>query len=174
LVVYSGKMSLDNSPPRVRQGIEESVAERRLRMEKRQVLSERNLLCADLRDPVLLPIGQMLLENQWEYLYNCACLAFPRMVITQDDDRGLVMQTMVRRHTFQIDPQLISFMIGVPILPVPGVPFPPGVEAPNIDFLHNFFGTRPPREDKSHSQLNKSPVLGKGSCNQPLASSSSE
>jgi hypothetical protein len=35
-----------------------------------------------------------------------------------------------------------------------GVPFPAGDEAPNIDFLHDFFGTRPQREDKSHSQIN--------------------
>jgi hypothetical protein len=76
-------------------------------MQKRQVLSERNLLRVDLRDPVLLPIGQMLLENQWEYLYNCACLTFPRlvrefygnMIIIQDDDIGLIMQTMVRGQT---------------------------------------------------------------------------
>jgi hypothetical protein len=33
-------MSLDESPPRVRQRVEESIANRRLRMEKRQVLSE--------------------------------------------------------------------------------------------------------------------------------------
>jgi hypothetical protein len=162
LVVYSEKMSSDNSPPQVRQRIEESIADRHLRMEKRHVLSEMNLLRADLRDPVLLPIGQMFLENQWEYLYNCACLAFPRlvqdfygyMVITQDDDRGLVMQTMVRGHTFQIDPQLINSMIGVPVLSVPEVPFPLGVEAPSVDFLHDFFGIRPQREDKSHTQIN--------------------
>jgi hypothetical protein len=63
LVFSSGNMSSDNSPPHVRQRIEELVADRRLYMEKRQVLSERNLLRVDLRDPVLLPIGQMLLEN---------------------------------------------------------------------------------------------------------------
>jgi hypothetical protein len=123
-------------------------------MEKWQVLSKRNLFRADLRDLVLLPIiGQMLMDNQWEYLYNCTCLAFPRlvrdfyghMVITQNDERGLVMQTMVRGHTFQIDPQFISSKIGVPVLPGSGVPFPPGVEAPSIDFLHDFFGTRPQR-----------------------------
>jgi hypothetical protein len=73
-------MSSDDSPPQVRQRIEESIADMQLRMQKRQVLSERNLLRVDLRDPVLLPIGQMLMENQWEYLYNCACPAFPRMV----------------------------------------------------------------------------------------------
>jgi hypothetical protein len=34
------------------------------------------------------------------------------------------MQTMVRGQQIQIDPQLISAVIGVPVLPVSGVPFP--------------------------------------------------
>jgi hypothetical protein len=92
-------MSPDNSPPRVRQRIEESIANRRLRMEKRQVLSERNILHVDMRDPVLLPIGQMIQGNQWEYLYNCVCPAFSKlvrefyvhMIVTQDDYRGLIL-----------------------------------------------------------------------------------
>jgi hypothetical protein len=129
-------------------------------MQSRQVLSERNLLLVDLRDPVLLPIAHMLLENNWEYLYNCACQAFPRlvqkfyghMIIIQDDDRGLIMQTMVKGQPILIEPQLISFVIGVPVLPVSRVPFPD--EAPSIEFLHDFFEMRPQREDKSHSQIN--------------------
>jgi hypothetical protein len=92
-------MSSDDSPPRVRQRIKESVTDRLHCMQSRQVLSERNLLRTDLRDPVLLPIAQMLLENNWEYLYNCACQAFLRLVrefyghmfVIQDDDRGLIM-----------------------------------------------------------------------------------
>jgi hypothetical protein len=105
-------MSSDGSPPKVRQRIEESVADRLHRMQSQHVLSERNLLRTDLRDPVLLPIAQMLLENNWEYLYNCVCQAFPRlvrefyghMIVTQDDDRGLIMQTMVKGQTILIDP----------------------------------------------------------------------
>jgi hypothetical protein len=81
LCFSSRKMSSDNSPPRVRQIVEESVADRRLHMEKQQVLLEWNLLRADLRDPILLLISQMIQENQWEYLYNCACPAFPRLVL---------------------------------------------------------------------------------------------
>jgi len=61
------------------------------------------------------------------------------------------MQTVVRGHTIQIDPQLINAVIGVPVLPVPGVPFPNGVRAPSIDYLLDFFGARPQREEKSHS-----------------------
>jgi hypothetical protein len=72
LCFSSGKMSSNNSPPKVKKRVEEFVADRHLRMEKRQALLERNLLRADLRDPVLLPIGQMIQENQWEYLYNSA------------------------------------------------------------------------------------------------------
>jgi hypothetical protein len=129
-------------------------------MQSRQVLSEWNLLRANLRDPVLLSIAQMLLENHWEYLYDYACPAFPRlvrefygnMIIIQEEDIGLIMQTIVKGQPIQIDPQLISVVIGVPVLPVSGVPFPD--EAPIIDFLHDFFGTRPQREDKSHSQMN--------------------
>jgi hypothetical protein len=102
----------------------------------------------------------MLLENNWEYLYNCACEAFPKlvqefyghMIVTQDDDRGLIMQTMVRGQTILIDPQLINSVIRVPVLPVSGAPFLD--EAPSIDFLHDFFGTRPQHEDKSHFQIN--------------------
>jgi hypothetical protein len=62
------------------------------------------------------------------------------------------MQTMVRGQTILIDPQLISSVIGVPVLPVSRALFPN--EARSIDFLHEFFGTRPQREDKSHSQIN--------------------
>jgi hypothetical protein len=154
-------MSSDNSPPRVRQRVEESIADRGLCMEKWQVLSEQNLLRADLRDPILLPIGQMIQENQWEYLYYCAYPTFPRlvrefyghMIITQDDDRGLIMQTVVRGHTFQFDPQLINAVIGVPVLPVPEVPFPDGIEAPSMDYLLDFFSAQPQGEEKSHSQI---------------------
>jgi len=71
----------------------------------------------------------MLLENHWEYLYNCACPAFPRlvqefygnMIIIQDDDRGLILQAVVRGQQIQSDPQLINAVIRVPVLPVFGV-----------------------------------------------------
>jgi hypothetical protein len=63
------------------------------------------------------------------------------------------MQTMVRGQTIQIDPQLINTVIGVLVLPVLGVPFPPGVKAPSMDFLHDLFGIRPQGEEKSQAQI---------------------
>jgi hypothetical protein len=65
------------------------------------------------------------------------------MIIIQDDDRGLIMQTMVKGQPIQIGPHLINAMIRVLVLLVSGVPFSPGDETPSIDFLHDFFGTRP-------------------------------
>jgi hypothetical protein len=81
-------------------------------MDSRQVLPERNILRADLVNAPLNFIAQLIQDNHWAYLYNCACLVYPRlvrdfygyMVVTQEDERGLIMQTTVRGHTFQIDP----------------------------------------------------------------------
>jgi len=97
--VYSEKCLQTVLLPEPNKRIEESVTGRLHHMQSRQVLSERNLLRADLGDLVLLPIAQMLLENHWEYLSNCACQAFPRlvrdfyghMIVTHDDDHVLIM-----------------------------------------------------------------------------------
>jgi len=77
---------------------------------------------------------------------------YGHMIIIQDDDRWLIMQTMVRGQTILIDPHFISYVIGVPVIPVSGVPFPD--ETPSIEFLHDFFGMWPQQVDKSHSQIN--------------------
>lgn len=78
---------------------------------------------------------------------------YDHMIITQDDDRGLIMQTVVKGHTSQIDPQLMSAVIEVPVLLVLGVLFPDGIEAPSMDYLLDFFGAQPQGEEKSHSQI---------------------
>jgi hypothetical protein len=61
------------------------------------------------------------------------------------------MQTLVRGHTIQIDPQLINAVIGVPVLPGPGLPFPEGVEASSIDYLLDFFEARRQGKERAHS-----------------------
>jgi hypothetical protein len=80
---------------------------------------------------------------------------------------------MVRGQTILINPQLISSVIGVPVLPVSGVPFPE--KAPNIEFLHDFFGTgQVPLPDQHRFLCSYAPILSKGCCHKPLASSSAE
>jgi hypothetical protein len=66
---------------------------------------------------------------------------YGHVIVIHDDDKGLIMQTMIKGQTILIDPQLISSVIGVPVLPISGVPF--SDKATSIDFLHDFFGTRP-------------------------------
>jgi len=154
-------MSSDSSPPRVRQRTEESIKERRARMDSRQVLPKRNILRADLVDAPLNFIGQLITDNHWRYLYNYAWLVYPHlvqdfygyMVMTQEDERGLIMQAAVRGHTFQIDSQLISSIIGVPMLDITGFPFTDIIEPPSIDDLMDFFDGHPQGEERAHPHI---------------------
>jgi hypothetical protein len=68
------------------------------------------------------------------------------------------MQTMVRGQTILIDPQLISSMIGVPVLPVSSVPFPAGMRHPALTFLMTLLG-RDHREKTSPTPRSTSVLL---------------
>jgi hypothetical protein len=130
-------------------------------MDSRQVLPERNILIADLVDAPLNFIAQLIQDNHWGYLYNCAYLVYPclvrdfygYMVVTQKDERGLIMQTLVRGHTFQIDPQLIGSVIGVPVLNIPGFPFINILEPHSMDDLIDFFDAHPQGEERAHAHI---------------------
>jgi hypothetical protein len=41
---------------------------------------------------------------------------YAHLEIVQDEDSGIVLQSTVERHAFQIDPQVISRILGVPVL----------------------------------------------------------
>jgi hypothetical protein len=89
------------------------------------------------------------------------------------------MQTLVRGNTIQIDPQLISAVIGVPVLLVPGLPLPEGVEAPSIDYLLDFFEARPQGEEspllyQDWCLCSYAQAFGKYCSDKLLASNSSE
>jgi hypothetical protein len=57
-------------------------------------------------------IAKMIQANHWGFLYNCACLVYPRLVhdfyghleVVQYDDNGIILQTTIQGHTIQIDP----------------------------------------------------------------------
>jgi hypothetical protein len=73
------------------------------------------------------------MENHWEYLYNCACPAFPKLV--REFYGNMIMNQEDDRQQIQIDPQLISAVIRVPMSQVSQVPFLD--EAASIDFFHD-------------------------------------
>jgi hypothetical protein len=93
-------------------------------VENRQAVPERNVLRADVMVAPLDFIAEIIRDNHWGYLYNCACTIYPRLVrefygyleVIQDEDHGIILQTSVRGHTLQIDPQVISAIIDVPVL----------------------------------------------------------
>jgi len=72
----------------------------------RQVLPEMNVLRANIMRAPLDFIAEIIQANHWEYLYNCACPLYPRLVhgfygfleVVQDDNHGIIFQTTVQRH----------------------------------------------------------------------------
>jgi len=89
------------------------------KVENMQTVLERNVLRADVMVAPLYFIADIIRDNHWGYLYNCACTAYPRLVrefyrylkVVQDEDDGIILQTYVQGHMLQIGPQVISDLI---------------------------------------------------------------
>jgi hypothetical protein len=117
----------------------------------RQALPERNVLKANILRAPLDFIAEIIQAYHWDYLYNCVCPVYPRLVhdfyglleVVQDDDRGIILQTTVEGHIIQIDPQIISSTIGVPVLPILANPFSEVMEPPSIEQLKDYFDAHP-------------------------------
>jgi hypothetical protein len=128
-------------------------------MESRQVILERNIIREDVTVAPLDFIAQLIQDNHWRYLYNCACLVYPRLVHDfygymegiQDNDSGIILQATVRAHIIQIDPQLISFIIEVLVLAIPMVPFTGILESLSLKNLMDFFDAHPQGNERAHS-----------------------
>jgi hypothetical protein len=61
----------------------------------------------------------------------------------QDEDNGIVLQSTIEGHVIQIDPQVISRIIGVPVLQISTSPFNEVLVAPSLDDLREFFHAIP-------------------------------
>jgi len=66
-------------------------------------------------------------------------LFYTNLEVVQDNDRGLVLQSIVLGHTITIDPQIISQIIGVPVLQLSASPYNEVVLPPSMDDLREFF-----------------------------------
>lgn len=70
-----------------------------------QALGEKNFLRADI-------IAKIIEANHQGYLYTCACPMYLKLVrefyecleVTQDDDRGIILQTIVQVQPFSTNP----------------------------------------------------------------------
>jgi len=66
-------------------------------------------------------------------------LFYANLEVVQDDDRRLVLQSTVLGHIITIDPQIISQVIGVPVLQLSVSPYNEVVLPPYMEDLREFF-----------------------------------
>jgi hypothetical protein len=96
-------MSAISSQRRVRQRIEEEQSVFQAKIMDRNVLAERNVVRADIMVPPLDSIYETIQTYYWGYLYTCASIVLTRLVrlfyanleVAQDDERGIVLQSIV-------------------------------------------------------------------------------
>jgi len=113
----------------------------------RTVIAERNVIRSDIMVPPLDSIHDIIQTYHWGYLHTCACVVYTKLVkrfyanleVVQDDDHGLVLQSIVDGHIITVDPQIISRFIGVPILEISGSPYNEVVLPPSLDDIQEFF-----------------------------------
>lgn len=97
----------------------------------RAVMLERNLIRIDLMVAPLDSINEIIQTYYWGYLHNCACIVLTRLVkefyahleVAQNDDNGIILQSTIAGHVISVDPQVISQIIGVPVLQISASPF---------------------------------------------------
>jgi len=74
---------------------------------------------------------------------------YTHLEVVQDEDSGIVLQSTVEGHVLQIDPQVISRIIGVPVLHISASPFNEVVEAPTLEDLREFFNAVPQGKERA-------------------------
>jgi hypothetical protein len=68
-----------------------------------------------------------------------------------DEDEGIIVQTYVQSHMLQIDPQVISDVIDVPVLPISTSPFSKDMELPTLEQLREYFNAHPQGHERAHA-----------------------
>jgi hypothetical protein len=82
----------------------------------RTVIAERNVVRSDIMVPPLDSIHNIIQTYHWGCLHTCACVVYTRLIklffanleVVQDDDHGLVLQSIVDGHIITVDPQIIN------------------------------------------------------------------
>jgi hypothetical protein len=148
-------MSAGSPQCRVCQRTVEDRASLQAKTMDRTVIAERNVICSDIMVPPLDSIHDIIQTYHWGYLHTCACVVYTRLVklfnanleVVQDDDHGLVLQSIVDSHIITVDPQIISCFIRVPVLEISGSPYNEVVHPPSMDDLREFFQAVPQGEE---------------------------
>jgi hypothetical protein len=150
-------MSAGSSQCRVRQRTEEDMAASKAQIITKPVIPERKVVKADIMVAPLDVISEIIQTYHWGYLHNCACIVLTRLVrefythleVVQNEDNGIILQSTIAGHAIMVDPQVISQIIGVPMLQILASPFNEVMVAPSLDDLREFFHAVPQGEERS-------------------------
>jgi hypothetical protein len=96
-------MSAGSLQRRVRQRTEGDKAALRPKILDRPVIAERNVVRSDIMVAPLDSIHDTIQTYHWGYLHTCVCVVYTKLVwlfyanleVVQDDDCGLVLQSIV-------------------------------------------------------------------------------
>jgi hypothetical protein len=152
-------MSVGSPSRRVRQRTVEDRAVIQAKTMDSTVIAERNVILSDIMVPPLDSIHAIIQTYNWGYLHSCACVVYTRLVklfyaklvVVQNNDRGLVLQSTVASHIITVDPQVISHIIRVPVLEISTSPYNEVVLPPSLDDLREFCHAIPHGEERSTS-----------------------
>jgi hypothetical protein len=144
---------------RVRQRTVDDRATLQAKTMDRKVIAEQNVIRFDIMVPPLDSIHAIIQTYNWGYLHSCACVVYTRLVklfyanleVVQNNDRGLVLHSIVPGHIITVDPQVISHIVRVPVLDISASPYNEVVLPPSLDDLREFFHAIPEGEDCSTS-----------------------
>jgi hypothetical protein len=150
-------MSAGSPQRRVRQRTEGYRVALRAKIMDRPVIAEQNVVCSDIMVAPLDSIHETIQTYHWGYLHSCACVVYTRLVrlfytnleVVQDDDRGLVLQSIVGGHIITVDPQIISQFIGVLVLQLSASLYNELVLPPSMEDLREFFHVVPQGEERA-------------------------
>jgi hypothetical protein len=155
--IFCRIMSGGSPPRRVRQRLVEDRAAIQAKIMDRSVIAEWNILRADIMVPPLDNILDIIQTYNWGYLHSCVCQVYTRLVkrfytnleVIQNDDRWVVLQSLVAGHLITVDPQVISHIIRVPVLEISASRYNEVVLPPTLDDLREFFWAVPQGEERS-------------------------
>jgi len=152
-------MSAGSPPHRFCQRTVEDRAAIQAKTMDRTVIAEQNVIRFDIMVAPLDIIHAIIQTYNLGYLHSCACEVYTRLVklfyanleVEQNDDRGLVLQSIVAGHIITIDPQVINHIIRVPVLEISASPYNEAVLPPSLDDLREFFHAIPQGKERSTS-----------------------
>lgn len=74
---------------------------------------------------------------------------YTHLEVVHDEGSGIVLQFTVKGHVLQIDPQVISRIVGVPVLHIFASPFNEVIEALTLEDLREFFHAVPQDDERA-------------------------